>query len=205
MFANATNQIIITSNLKHQRLEPIEKLVKSCIKGNSSAQEELYKMFASKMFGVCLLYTKDYDAAKDVLQEGFVKVFNKLDTFRFDGSFEGWVRRIMVNTALERYRKNYYLYATSDIDDYKEDLSYEDVTAQLSADDLLKLIYELSPQYQTVFKLYAIEGYSHKEIGDMLEISEGTSKSNLSRARKILQDKVKAFFDWEEDKLLANK
>lgn len=186
-------------------MEPIEKLVKSCIKGNSGAQEELYKMFASKMFGVCMLYTKDYDAAKDVLQEGFIKVFNKLDTFRFDGSFEGWVRRIMVNTALERYRKNYYLYATSDIEDYKEDFAYEDVTSQLSADDLLKLIYELSPQYQMVFKLYAIEGYSHKEISEMLQISEGTSKSNLSRARKILQDKVKVFFDWEEDKLLANK
>ncbi len=186
-------------------MEPIEKIVKACIKGKPSAQERLYKMFADKMFGVCLIYTKDYDAAKDVMQEGFVKVFNKLDTFKFKGSFEGWVRRIMVNTALERYRKNYYLYPINDIEDYKNDIAYDDVIGMISANDLLKLIKELSPQYQMVFKLFAIEGYSHKEIAKKLEISEGTSKSNLSRARKILQEKVKKYFDWDDGKLLASK
>jgi RNA polymerase sigma-70 factor (ECF subfamily) len=186
-------------------LEPIEKTIAACIKGKSSAQEKLYKQFADKMFGVCMIYTKDYDAAKDVMQEGFVKVFNKLDTFKFNGSFEGWVRRIMVNTALERYRKNYYLYALTDIDDYKEVIAYEDVISDISANDLLSLVHELSPQYQMIFNLYAIEGYSHKEIGEMLEISEGTSKSNLSRARKILQEKVKEHFGWEDDKMIVSK
>ena len=147
-------------------------------------------MFADKMFGVCLLYTQDYAAAQDVMQDAFVKVFKNLNSFKFNGSFEGWVRRIMVNTALERYRKKHFLYAVSDVEDYKDNLVYDDFLDEFSAQDILKLVQELSPQYQVVFNLYAIEGYSHKEIAEKLGIAEGTSKSNLSRARKILQEKL---------------
>jgi len=175
-------------------LETVEKLIKASIKGKASAQKKLYKMLADKMFGVCLIYTKDYEAAQDVMQDGFVKVFGKLDSFKFNGSFEGWVRRIMVNTALERYRKNHFLYAVSDVEDYKDNLVYDDFLDEFSARDILMLVQELSPQYQIVFNLYAIEGYSHKEIAEKLNISEGTSKSNLSRARKILQEKIKQHF-----------
>ncbi|MCK4661610.1 MAG: sigma-70 family RNA polymerase sigma factor [Bacteroidales bacterium] len=146
------------------------------------------------MFGICLRYSKDYTEAEDTLQEGFIKVFENISSFKFKGSFEGWLRRIMVNTALEKYRKQNVLYPVSDIFEYAEDIGYDDITSDISAGDLLKLITELSPQYRVVFNLYAIEGYSHNEISKKLGISTGTSKSNLSRARQILQEKVKKLY-----------
>jgi RNA polymerase sigma-70 factor (ECF subfamily) len=146
------------------------------------------------MFGVCLQYAKDYTEAEDILQDGFIKVFTKISQFNDQGSFEGWVRRIMVNCALERYRKQNLLYSVSDITDYDHKMAYDDVMGEISSKDLLKLVQELTPQYKTVFNLYAIEGYSHQEIAEQLNISVGTSKSNLSRARVILQDKVEALY-----------
>lgn len=175
-------------------LKNLEELIKACKKERPDAQKQIYEMFSSKMFGVCLQYSKDYTEAEDILQEGFIKVFTKISQFDGKGSFEGWVRRIMVNCALERYRKQNMLYSVSDIQEYDTSVSYDDVMGELSSKDLLKLIQELTPQYRTVFNLYAIEGYSHQEIGEMLNISEGTSKSNLSRARVILQEKVKALY-----------
>jgi len=142
-----------------------------------------------------LQYSGDTDEARDILQEGFIKIFENLEKFNHEGSFEGWMRRIIVNTALEKYRNRYYLTRVDDIEAGEEpvtDPGTEDF-AGLEAYDLLKMIMELPPKYRMVFNLYAIEGYSHKEIGEMLRISEGTSKSNLSRARDILQRKVKTF------------
>ncbi len=143
------------------------------------------------MYGLCLRYAGDEDEAKDILQEGFIKVFQSLDRFRFEGSFEGWVRRIIVNTALERLRREDHLTASIEEVDFQDPPGIEDIEAGISAQDLLQMIRELSPQYRMVFNLYAIEGYSHKEISKMLNISEGTSKSNLSRARAILQEKLR--------------
>jgi len=175
-------------------LKDLEDLVKDCKKNRPDAQRKLYERFSGKMFAVCLQYSKDYTEAEDILQDGFIKVFTKISQFDFKGSFEGWVRRIMVNCALERYRKQNLLYTVGEIRDYDSKLSCDDVMSEISSKELLNLIQELSPQYKMVFNLYAIEGYSHQEIGDMLGISVGTSKSNLSRARVILQDKVEKLY-----------
>lgn len=175
-------------------LKDLEKIIKDCKKNRPDAQRKLYEQISGKMFGVCLQYSKDYTEAEDILQDGFIKVFTKISQFDFKGSFEGWVRRIMVNCALERYRKQNLLYTVGEIRDYDSKLAYDDVMGEISSKELLNLIQELSPQYKMVFNLYAIEGYSHQEIGDMLGISVGTSKSNLSRARVILQDKVEKLY-----------
>lgn len=150
------------------------------------------------MFGLCLQYADNQDDAADILQEGFIKVFRKLEQFRGKGSFEGWIRRIMINTALERYRSQVRLFAVTDNTVKKDDMVHEEVIERLSASDLIRLVQDLPPRYRMVFNLYAIEGYSHKEIGEMMEITVGTSKSNLSRARDILQQKVKKYFDTSE-------
>ncbi len=146
------------------------------------------------MFGVCMLYAKDQTAAEDILQEGFIKVFKKINQYRFEGSFEGWMRKIMVNTALERFRKHHYLYPVEEIEGLSEEIVSNDAEHSITATEMAEMINELTPQYQMVFNLYAIEGYTHQEISQKLGITEGTSKSNLSRARKILQDKVKKNF-----------
>lgn len=176
-------------------LKDLDKIIKDCKNNRPDAQKKLYEHFSGKMFGVCLQYSKDYTEAEDILQDGFIKVFTKISQFDFKGSFEGWVRRIMVNCALERYRKQNMLYSVSDIHDYDHKLVYDDVLAEISSKELLNLVQKLSPQYKIVFNLYAIEGYSHQEIGEKLKISVGTSKSNLSRARVILQEKVAALYE----------
>jgi len=175
-------------------LKDLDDIIRDCKKNRPDAQKKLYEHFSKKMFGVCLQYSKDYTEAEDILQDGFIKVFTKISQFDFKGSFEGWVRRIMVNCALERYRKQNLLYSVSDIKDYDSKLAYDDVLGEISSKELLNLVQELSPQYKVVFNLYGIEGYSHQEIGEMLNISVGTSKSNLSRARIILQEKVSALY-----------
>ncbi len=176
-------------------MDQLDEIIKGCKAGKRSAQSKLFKLLSKKMFGVCLIYTKDRTAAEDVLQDGFIKVFKYIKQFEGKGSFEGWVRRIMVNTALERYRREKMLYMSEEIESYKETFFYEDILSNISAKDLMKLVHELSPQYRIVFSLYGIDGYSHKEIAKMLGISEGASKSNLSRARKVLQGKVEKLYN----------
>lgn len=177
----------------------LDDIIRKCQKSNSKAQSELYHLFAGKMYGVCLRYAKDAAEAEDVLQEGFVRIFTKIGQFEFKGSFEGWMRRIMVNTALEKYRKNNPLQPVEDLRAYESVEWCDETIAQISADDLMKMIQELPPRYRMVFNLYAIEGYSHQEIGEIMNISEGTSKSNLSRARIILQKKVIDNFGWDNN------
>jgi len=179
-------------------VDDLKDIIKGCLSGERRSQEKLYKLFSSRMFGVCLQYSNQYDDAKDILQEGFIKVFSKLEQFDHRGSFEGWVRRIMINTALEKYRSHLHLYPLTEKDVNKEELIYEEVFEKLSANDLVKLMQELPPRYRMVFNLYAIEGYAHKEISEMLGITVGTSKSNLARARGILQEKVKRFYNTSE-------
>lgn len=168
----------------------ITEIVKDCKKGKRKAQEKLYKAFSGKMFAVCLYYSKNKDDAEDMLHNGFIKVFQKIDQFKGDGPFEAWIRRVFMNTALEQYRRKSILYSVNEEIAYPEHVEDADVISQLSNDELIKLIQELSPAYQMIFNLYAIEGYSHKEISELLGIAEGTSKSNLARARVILQKKV---------------
>jgi RNA polymerase sigma-70 factor (ECF subfamily) len=168
----------------------IDSLLEGCRKGDRKAQESLYKILASRMMGVCMRYAKDTFEAEDVLQMGFVKVFQKVSEFRGDGSFEGWIRRIMVNTAIESYRKNLRNLNLVDIDEvYDQPQSTFDMSG-LELKDLLKLVQQLSNGYRLVFNMYVIEGYSHKEIARELGITEGASKSQLSRARAILKEKI---------------
>ena len=148
-------------------------------------------MFAPKMYAVCLRYSRNQDEARDNLQDGFIKIFENIGQFRGAGSFEGWVRKIMVNTALQKYRGRYQLYALSDNESKAGNIPVDNISEIMGEKELLAMIQELPPRYKLVFNMYAIEGYSHKEIGEMLNITEGTSKSNLSRARDILQERVK--------------
>lgn len=167
------------------------ELIESCKSNNRDAQYKLYSLLSGKMFAVCLRYAKNREAAEDLLQEGFVKVFVNIDKFRGDGSFEGWVLRIIVNTAVEHYRKSTKMYPVMNVDDINKDIPWADTGDELELEDLMKMIDKLSHGYKTVFNLYVVEGFSHKEIGEMLEISEGTSKSQLARARYLLMDMVK--------------
>jgi RNA polymerase sigma factor (sigma-70 family) len=176
-------------------LSDIKDIISGCLDGNRRDQELLYRRHASKLFAVSLQYSGNDEEARDILQEGFIKIFENLQHYKHEGSFEGWMRRIVVNTALEKYRSRHNLYRVDDIDSIVEpeaDPETEDYSG-LEAVDLLFIIRELPPKYRMVFNLYAIEGYSHKEISSMLNISEGTSKSNLSRARTILQRRVGSY------------
>jgi RNA polymerase sigma factor (sigma-70 family) len=176
-----------------------EEIIKGCISGKPEAQEALYKKFSSKLFGISLRYTKDYSAAEDVLQEAFIKIFNNISGFKGTGSFEGWMRRIVINTALERFRRHFQMYSISDVSENEESFKYNHILTDIAAKDLLKLVQDLPAAYKLVFNLYAIDGYTHKEIGEILNISEGTSKSNLSRARKLLQNKIQDRFIIREE------
>lgn len=164
-----------------------DKWVKACQKGDGAAQRQVYEKYARKMLGVCLRYVRDEFEAEEILISGFMKVFDKISQFKGEGSFEGWVRKIMVNEALGYLRRTKSIYLETDLEkaDYEPD--YQSLGNQLEEEDLLRMIQQLPSGYQTVFNLYAIEGYSHKEIGEMLGISENTSKSQLSRARNLLQ------------------
>ncbi|MCF8298505.1 MAG: sigma-70 family RNA polymerase sigma factor [Saprospiraceae bacterium] len=175
-------------------MDELSEIISGCIKEKSKSQEELFNRFSSKMFGVCRYYAKDYTEAEDILHDGFMKVFKNINQFKGSGSFEGWMRRVFVNTALERYRKKSFMYPIEDVYETENDINIDEITSNLAANDILELIRELSPKYRMVFNLYAIEGYSHKEISKKMGISEGTSKSNLARARGILQKKVKKHF-----------
>ena len=175
-------------------IEKLREIVNGCLDDDRRSQEALFKMFYGKMLSVCSRYISDPDTAQEVLQQGFIKVFDKLEVFDFKGSFEGWVRRIIVNTAIDSIRKAKRAPLLKDKDtDFKMDSTDEleesealELT-ELKASIALKAIEKLSPGYRTVFNLFVIEDYSHKEIAEILNISEGTSKSNLSKAKMNLK------------------
>lgn len=170
-------------------------LINGCINGNRRMQEELYRRFSPRMYAVCLRYAGTAEEAQDILQEGFIKVFKKLNTFRGEGSFEGWIRRIFVNTAIEHFRRKKYMQPVTEKEENTLEGNYLTILDDLAERDIMALVQQLSPGYRTVFNMYVVEGYTHKEIGDMLNISEGTSKSQLSRAKVILQEMVKKFLE----------
>lgn len=164
--------------------------MEGCKAGKRKMQEALYQQTASKMLVVCMRYAKDRMEAEDVLQMGFIKIFQKIGEYRGDGSFEGWMRRVMVNTAIESYRKNLRTLNIVPIEDAYEQPGVGFDFSRLGMQDLLKVIQKLSDGYRMVFNMYIIEGYSHKEIAETLGISEGASKSQLSRARAILREEI---------------
>ncbi|MFV0606330.1 MAG: RNA polymerase sigma factor [Niabella sp.] len=180
-------------------------LIKGCIDGDRRIQEELYRRFSPKMYAVCLRYASNTDEAQDILQDGFIKVYKKLDSFRGEGSFEGWVRRIFVNTAIEHFRRKKYVQPVTEREENTIEGKYTSVLDELAERDILDLVTQLSPGYRTVFNMYVVEGYSHKEIGEMLGISEGTSKSQLSRAKAILQDLVRKHIDTHRGNTAKNE
>ena len=176
-----------------------QRLITGCKKGETWAQKQVYELYASAMLSVCVRYVTDREVARDLLQDGFIKVFTKAETFSETGSFAGWIRRIFVTTALEHLRQKDALRQSSSIEDFENYFENEDVTVldKISADDLLECVTKLSDGYRTVFNLYAIEGYSHAEIANLLNISENTSRSQFMRARKILQKNVLSLIEKE--------
>jgi RNA polymerase sigma-70 factor, ECF subfamily len=172
-----------------------KEIVRKCLQGDAAAYEALYEQFAPKMLVVCNRYVRVRAEAEDLLQEGFIKIFEQLPNFRGDGSFEGWIRRIMVNNALDYYRHQTTVgiptYNLEEINDYSHPVSSEEILSQIASHDLLQMVQQLPPAYRMVFNLYVFEGLKHREIAEQLSISEGTSKSNLADARVILQKKVK--------------
>lgn len=166
----------------------LNQLIENCAKNDRKAQAEVYQLYSGKLFALCLKYSKNHQEAQDNLQDGFITIFDKIDQFNFKGSFEGWMKRIIINTALQKYRrKNVLRLVTEEIPD---EAIVEITEATVSMEFLLDTIQQLSDRYRTVFNMYVLDGYSHKEISEELNITEGTSKSNLSRARLILKEKI---------------
>jgi RNA polymerase sigma-70 factor (ECF subfamily) len=170
-------------------------IINRCKRGDRKAQEAVYNLLAAKMFAVCMRYCRNRPEAEDLLQDGFVTIFTKIEQFQYNGSFEGWARKIFVNHALERYRTESRMAMIDNLESVEYQLTEEEnteewVAYQLSEADLLKLINDLPQQYRMVFNLYVLDGLSHKEISEKLGISEGTSRSNLLRARGILKKQV---------------
>jgi RNA polymerase sigma factor (sigma-70 family) len=166
-------------------------LLAGCLKGDARMQEALYRKFSAKMYAVCLRYAAKSEDASDILQDGFVKVFRNLDKYRSEGSFEGWMRRIFVNTAIEHFRKQHTVMSATEQQEAMLTDGQWNAFDHLAAKDIMNLVRTLAPGYRQVFNLYAVEGYSHREIAAMLGISEGTSKSQLARAKAILQEKIR--------------
>ena len=166
----------------------LEQLIKDCQENSIKAQEQLYRLLAPKLFAVCLKYSRSRVDAEDNLQDGFLLIFKKIGQYRFEGSFEGWAKRVMVNNVLQKYR-------TEGIFEIVTENMPEEAEVEIEADDipmdyLMAIIQQLPDRYRMVFNLYVIDGYSHKEIAAMLNITDGTSKSNLARARMILKEKI---------------
>ncbi|HEV7622396.1 MAG TPA: RNA polymerase sigma factor [Flavisolibacter sp.] len=168
----------------------ISSLIEMCNRGDRFSQSRLYNIFAPKMFAICLRYSRSREEAEEILQEGFVKVFQMVSQFQNKGVFEGWIRRIMINCALQRLRKIQLNTVSIEKLPFYENIKSVNGFHNLEVKYLIKLVQELSPVYRLVFNLYVFEGWKHKEIAKALNISEGTSKSNLNSARSVLQKKI---------------
>lgn len=192
---------LVNVNLVENK-EELQKIVAGCVKGKARYQKKLFEMFYGKMMGVCMRYSRDQDQAQDIVQTGFIKIFKKIEVYNFKGSLEGWIRRIMVNTAIDHIRKNKRDPFSIEDDARIEDVEGEDFFAyekeeetKIKADVAMKAISKLSPAYRTVFNMYVIEGFTHKEIAEYLGVSEGTSKSNLAKAKQKLREELSLKFE----------
>jgi RNA polymerase sigma-70 factor (ECF subfamily) len=181
-----------TNQPRHSIFLTLEALIQGCKRKEANAQSELYKRYSGVLFGICLRYSPNRTEAEDNLQDAFITIFTKVEQFKEKGSFEGWIKRVTVNTVLQKYRKKrvFEIKEESQIEDVGEEEVFDE---GFPLDFLLKIIQELPERYRLVFTMYVMDGYSHKEIAEMLGISDGTSKSNLARARGILKIKVVAF------------
>lgn len=175
----------------------LNQLINDCKNNDRKAQEQLYRLYAPKLFAVCLKYSRNYTEAQDNLQDGFILIFKKIEQYSYRGSFDGWLKRVMINNVLQQYRTQTFLSVAND--DLPDDAEIEIDDENISLDYLLKIIQELPDRYRLVFNLYVNDDYSHAEIAEMLSINIGTSKSNLSRARMILKDKIQQYKN-EENK-----
>lgn len=195
-FGNKThlNTRVTTQNQTSENVTTFteQQMIALCKKGDRAAQKALFDSLSKKMFPLCIRYMGDRDAAEDVLQEGFISLFSKLDSYSGEGSFEGWARKVFVNTALMTLRRNDVMKQTEDIEIARNVTGSETSALQnMSYKELLDVVAELPPGFRTVFNLFLVEGYSHKEISEILGISEATSRSQLQRARVMLQNKIK--------------
>ena len=181
----------------------LKKLINDCKNNNRKAQEQLYRLYSGKLFAVCLKYSRNYAEAQDNLQDGFLIIFQKIGQYAFKGSFDGWLKRVMINNVLQQYRQQTFLSLVNEdiAEDYEIELDDDDI----SLDYLLKIIQELPDRYRLVFNLYVIDGYSHAEIAEMLNINIGTSKSNLARGRMILKEKIEQLKNEETNKFPSAK
>lgn len=184
------NRFFTQKNQFENMQHPYRDLVVQCQHCDRTAQQALYKRYAPDLLSVCFRYAKDREEAEDILQEGFVKIFQKIGKYEFQGSFEGWMRRIVVNTAIDHIRRNKKRQLETDIEEAREVFVSEEAVGQLELEYLYQIIQDLPPGYQLVFNLYAIEGYSHREIGERMGITESTSRSQYTRARSLLMKKI---------------
>lgn len=167
------------------------QIIEGCVKCNRKAQKMLFDKYSPVLFAICLRYSKNREEAEDVLQEGFVKIYSNIKQYKGNGSFEGWLKKIMVNTAISNYRNSLKYYYHEEIGDLSEDISDEgEPEYEYSFADLMRIINELPDGYRVIFNMYVIEEYKHKEIAEILDIDVGTSKSQFSRAKKMLQKKL---------------
>jgi len=176
--------------LKIKKSATLDELISGCRKDNSNSQRELFERYSSRMLGVCRRYVSNLEDAEDIMTGGFMKIFEKIGQYRGEGSFEGWMTRIMVNESLSHIRKNKNMSVEVSIEKAEYELNYSSTLEKLHAEQLLKMIDEMPVGYRTVFNLFVVEGYSHKEIAEMLDIAEGASKSQLSRAKAFLREKI---------------
>ena len=186
-----------------QRSKKEEDIITGCRKNHSRAQQLLYEKYAAKMSAVCRRYIKDRSEAESVMIGGFIKVFEKIFQYKGDGNFEGWVRKIMINESLIYLRKNRNMYLEVNISNADHEPDYYLLDNRLEAEDLLEMVQKLPGGYRTVFNLYAIEGFTHKEIAEKLEINVNTSKSQLNRARKLLRKSLLERERWEKKKMVS--
>jgi RNA polymerase sigma factor (sigma-70 family) len=170
----------------------LDQLINDCKNNDTKAQEQLYRLFSSKLFAICLKYSRSYAEAQDNLQDGFLIIFAKIHQFTFKGSFEGWIKRIMINNVLQQYRGVSFMEPLNENKNVSDDDEVE-VDENIPLEYLMKIIQELPDRYRLVFNLYVMDGYSHKDISEMIGISIGTSKSNLSRGRMILKEKIERY------------
>lgn len=166
----------------------LDQLIEKCKQNDAKAQSQLYKLYSGKLFSLCLKYSNSYEAAEDTLHDAFITIFKKIDQYKQKGSFEGWIKRITINTALQKFRSIGVVELVNE--EQLEEVTIEIDNDDISIDFLLNIIQELPDRYRLVFNLYALDGYSHNEIAEMLNINIGTSKSNLARARMILKEKI---------------
>lgn len=179
--------------MKAETKDPLFEIIEGCVKGDSKCQQILHQKFYGKMLGACMRYAKDREEARDILQDGFLKVFKSIQSYSGSGSFEGWIRKIIINTALDYIRKNKKIiqYANSDyVEENAEEIKEEENNEYetLNADEIMNAVQQLPPAYRTVFNMFVVDGFSHQEIADQLGISTGTSKSNLSKAKANLKN-----------------